>query len=250
MQSSSKISRSLQAGLGVVALVLASAPVAAARPQQASALCTHPFFPVSETAEWHYHAGMPDLPILMGEDVVRQANLTDTGFEQVRRVQQAGTLVQRWTCTPEGLSDMPRDATVAADGAPIGTLQFTDATGITLPLADRWQAGYSWTQGGNGTFDGLDVVPGMNPRSESAIAKTHTIIGQEAVTVPAGTFNAWKIETRSSGPVTLEIAGQKETFEITTLIEAWYVENIGLVKSSSTLDDMVVDTMELMSFQL
>jgi hypothetical protein len=250
MKSSSNIARSLQAGLGVVALVLASAPVASAAPQQASVLCTHPYFPVSETAEWHYRAGMPSLPILMGEDVVRQANLTETGFEQVRRVQDAGTLVQRWTCTPDGLSDMPREASVTADGAPTGTVQFTDANGTTLPLADRWQAGYSWTQGANGTFDGLDVVPGTNPRAQSAIAKTHTIVGRESVTVPAGTFSAWKIETRASGPVTVEIAGQKETFEVTTLIEAWYVENVGLVKSSSSLDEMVVDTMELLSFQL
>ena len=116
-----RLPRTLQAGLGALALVLAASPsatLAAAPAGQIGPLCSHPFFPVSDTAEWHYRAGMPALPILMGEDVVRAANLADGSFDVVRRVSDAGTLVRRWTCTADGLSDLERAASVRADDVP------------------------------------------------------------------------------------------------------------------------------------
>jgi hypothetical protein len=252
--TSFRLLRTMHAGLGALALVLTVSPAAAlaASPAaQVGPLCSHPFFPVSETAEWHYRAGMPSLPILMGEDVVRATNLTEGGFEMVRRVSDAGTLVRRWTCAADGLSDLERPATVVADDAPQaeGTVQYEAATGTTLPRPELWAAGYSWVQTSSGSFAGPDVIPGANPRAESSVPRTHTIVGQEAVSVPAGGFSAWRVQTTATGPVTVEIGGQQQTFEVTNSQTAWYVENVGLVKSTFSTDEMVVDTMELLSYQ-
>jgi hypothetical protein len=252
--TSFRLARTVQAGLSAVALVLAvmpSATLAASPAAQVGPLCGHPFFPVSATAEWHYRAGMPSLPILMGEDVVRAANLAEGSFDIVRRVADAGSIVRRWSCAPDGLSDLERSGSVSVDDAPQieGIVQYDDATGVTLPRPERWAAGYSWVQTSGASFVGLDVVPGTNPRAEGAPARTHTIVGQEQVNVPAGAFTAWRVETTATGPVTVEIAGEKQTFEITNSQTAWYVENVGLVKSSFSTDEMVVDTMELLSYQ-
>jgi hypothetical protein len=247
--TSFRFARTVHAGFSTLALVVAT--LAAAPAGQVGPLCSHPFFPVSETAEWHYRAGMPSLPILMGEDVVRAANLADGGFEIVRRVADAGTIVRRWTCARDGLSDLERAGSVGVDDAPQieGTVLYDSATGVTLPRPERWAAGYSWVQTSGGNFDGLDVVPGTTPRAEGSLARTHTIVGQEQVNVPAGAFTAWRVETTATGPVTVEIAGEKKIYEITNSQTAWYAENVGLVKSTFSTDEMVVDTMELLSYQ-
>ena len=247
-----RIPARLQPGLAAVALTLATTSVASAAPTTAlNPTCSHPYFPVSETAEWHYRAGMPALPILMGEDVVRNTNLATDTFDTERRVADAGTIVRTWVCTPDGLSDMARSGSVRADDAPQaeGTLQNDAASGITLPRPELWQPGYSWVQTANTTFDGPDVVPGTNPRAAASVARTHTIVGQEQVTVPAGSFTAWRVDTTASGPVTVTIGGQTQTFDVTNTQTAWYTENVGLVKSTFSTDDMVVDTMELISYQ-
>src|SRR5688572_12875273 len=48
--------------------------------------CVNPYFPVSESAQWRYKAGMPALPILMSEDLVRFTDISPTGFVQIREV--------------------------------------------------------------------------------------------------------------------------------------------------------------------
>ncbi|MFA5935357.1 MAG: hypothetical protein WC787_00660 [Patescibacteria group bacterium] len=74
-------------------------------------------------------------------------------------------------------------------------------------------------------------------RQKSNIASK--VIGEETVTVPAGTFNALKIEQT----ITMESAVMGA--HSTTTANAWYVKDVGLVKSDSTFGT-TVSTMEAM----
>ncbi len=238
----------LAAVAGALFLTLGAASVQSAAAAEGDP-CTHPFLAPRAGGEWHYRAGMPSLPILASEDVVRYTDVTPTSFVQVREVGgDAGRLVQRWSCGANGLSQTAGPLEVIpTDAGVTGTGRMSDVAGVTLPPPDRWRAGYTWKERFGGQFSGLDVVPGTQPRSEGVVERTHTIVGQEAVTVPAGTYNAWRVDTIGSGQVTVTIGGQPETLDVTNSRTAWYVEGVGLVKSVDSLDDMVIDQMELLS---
>ncbi len=56
-----------------------------------------------------------------------------------------------------------------------------------------------------------------------------TVVGQESITVPAGTFkNAVKVEARMH--MQIHLSGTKKTAIGTDVMTAWFVKNVGLVK--------------------
>jgi hypothetical protein len=55
-------------------------------------------------------------------------------------------------------------------------------------------------------------------------------IGMESVTVPAGTFNAMRVD------FTMAWTSGGEGLDMTYLITDWFVENVGLVKTSAGAD--------------
>ncbi len=77
-----------------------------------------------------------------------------------------------------------------------------------------------------------------------------TVLGQESVTVPAGTFkDAVKVEARMY--MQIHLSGAKRTVQGTDVMTAWFVKGVGLVKYAerqelSPLDDrgVVTDIME------
>jgi hypothetical protein len=77
-----------------------------------------------------------------------------------------------------------------------------------------------------------------------------TVLGQESVTVPAGTFkNAVKVEARMH--MQIHLSSAKRTVQGTDVMTAWFVKGVGLVKyverqELSPLDDrgVITDIME------
>jgi len=77
-----------------------------------------------------------------------------------------------------------------------------------------------------------------------------TVLGQESVTVPAGTFkDAVKVEARMR--MQIHLSGAKKTTQGTDVMTAWFVKGVGLVKyverqELSSLEDrgVVTDIME------
>ena len=77
-----------------------------------------------------------------------------------------------------------------------------------------------------------------------------TVVGQESVTVPAGTFkDAVKVEARMH--MQIHLSGAKRTVQGTDVMTAWFVKGVGLVKyverqELSPLEDrgVVTDIME------
>ena len=77
-----------------------------------------------------------------------------------------------------------------------------------------------------------------------------TVLGQESVTVPAGTFkDAVKVEARMN--MQIHLSGAKRTVQGTDVMTAWFVKGVGLVKyverqELSPMDDrgVVTDIME------
>ncbi len=141
-----------------------------------------------------------------------------------------------WKCTPAGL------ALLAPGGGVSGTISTsglsfefttTDYSGVTLPKSVA--AGDTWTQ--TLTLHGENTLPGGTAVTADGTDTTDfTAAGMESITVPAGTFQAMRIdvvtvftiETTVSGttvPVTLNITGS-----------VWYAPGIGMVKTITTAE--------------
>jgi hypothetical protein len=105
----------------------------------------------------------------------------------------------------------------------------TSNEGITLP--GDIQQGDDWSQ-----TIGVKVSAG-DQTMDFIIDTTYTALGYETVTVPAGTFNALKIEQSA------DMGGSEPTIQ--TL---WYVQDVGLVKSLIEVGETYVN--ELVSYNI
>ena len=95
-------------------------------------------------------------------------------------------------------------------------------TGVSLPAAADWKPGLSWTQvwtlaGRRGLLSGTAVV---SSRSQ--------VLGRESVTVPAGTFAAWKVSIKTVLDAKMGFVPLHQDFPEQT---QWYAENVGLVRT-------------------
>ena len=107
---------------------------------------------------------------------------------------------------------------------------------------------------------GLDFGTDMDRDGENEKADAQgdsTVVGQESVTVPAGTFkDAVKVEARMS--MQIHLSGTNKTAHGTDVMAAWFVKGVGLVKyverqELSPLEDrgVVTEIMEeLESFEI
>jgi hypothetical protein len=79
---------------------------------------------------------------------------------------------------------------------------------------------------------GLDFGTDMDRDGENEKADAQgdsTVVGQESVTVPAGTFkDAVKVEARMS--MQIHLSGTNKTAHGTDVMAAWFVKGVGLVK--------------------
>jgi len=82
---------------------------------------------------------------------------------------------------------------------------------------------------------------------------SYTAIGIENVTVPAGTFDAMKIEVITTININMTIQGSEVPVTVTSTSTSWFAEDVGWVKSDSTSDVLGVpssETIELVSYSI
>ena len=135
------------------------------------------------------------------------------------------TTTESWQCTADGLVQPggPLAATLQNALSGTTTMKLTSMTGVTVPT--NLAAGQSWTQSTN-----FEVTT-----SKGTVTGTITYalqaIGTESVTVPAGTFNAMKVQVNT----TTQANRSGITFTITTNGFEWFATGVGHVKSSENV---------------
>jgi hypothetical protein len=162
------------------------------------------------------------------------------------------TRTQQWTCTPEGL------AALQLGGAPAAmlnsqniqlNLDISNAIGATFP--SQINPGDQWQQ----TMDVTGNVTMMNEEADASgnAQMNFSAIGNESVTVPAGTFDALKVAVN----VTLNVDATYEGITLPVSFSGeytyWFAPNVGWVKSSGTgnvLGSSFTDTTELQSYNI
>jgi hypothetical protein len=191
--------------------------------QASGDLCANPYIPAVEGATWSYtfHTDQGDnTQVDTVTDVGSDAFLVETtrsdGFNYVIT----------WTCTPDGLLWLQTDggmfSAVFQGGGLSESWETVSYSGVSIPKAG--QAGDTWS-----SDQQISVTDSTGTR-DFDIAMNFQAVGMETVTVPAGTFNAMRVD------LTMAWTSGGEGLDMTYLITDWFVENVGLVKTSAEAD--------------
>jgi hypothetical protein len=186
--------------------------------------CGNPYYPVVNGAEWTYNGPKGQFTHSLATGI--------EGAFTIKVESGANTFIIQGLCMEGGdinLLDVPGNSLSYSGDTGKSTMTTTSNEGLTLP--GDIQEGDDWSQ----TIS-VEVSAG-NQKMDYTINSTSTAVGYETVTVPAGTFNALKIEQSS------DMGGPEPTIQ--TL---WYVQDVGMVKSVIDVGQPVVS--ELVSYTI
>jgi hypothetical protein len=185
--------------------------------------CGNPYYPIVDGSQRIYNGPSGEF------SQVIQVN-PDKTFTIDVKAPQSNFLI-KGQCTDAGivLLDVPDTSLSVSDESNSATMTTTSNEGITLP--NEIQVGDTWSQ-----TMGLAFTASEEQTFEYTITTTYTAIGYEEVTVPAGKFNALKIEQKS------EMGGPTPMIQL-----LWYAQGVGNIKTEITLGEEVITT-QLISF--
>ena len=201
-----------------------------ATPATASGLCTNAYYPVREGATWSYKStGGP----------VGEYSFTDT-ISSVRAdgftlSTQIGGLTrnQQWSCKPEGL------VALQFGGAPAAMLNAqniqlelnaNNVNGVTFP--SQINAGDQWQQ--TTAVDGKVTVTNQAGTAKGNAQMNFNALGNERVAVPAGTFDAMKIQVDTTLNVNAKYEGLSLPVKFSGSYTYWFVKDVGWIKAMGT----------------
>jgi hypothetical protein len=226
-----------------------TATVEGSTPTAEQSLCANLYYPVRQGTTWTYKStGGPAGEYSFTDTIT---SVRDDGFTLSTQIGGL-TRTQEWTCTAEGL------AALQLGGAPAAmlnsqniqlNLDLNNTTGVTFPR--QINPGDQWQQ----TMDVAGNVTMMNEEAEASgnAQMSFSTVGNESVTVPAGTFDALKVEVDVTLNVNATYEGLTLPVSFTGEYTYWFAPNVGWVKASGTgnvLGSSFSDTTELQSYSI
>jgi len=216
----------------------------------ATSPCANPYFPVVEGATWTY------LATGTGEDSTWTATVSEvseTGFTLSTQFDELAT-TQQWACTPEGLAALQYgggpEAVITASSL-LGVFETSDASGVSIPaqiqVGDAWQQSFS--------MHGQMVIrEGVTADANGTISQSFVATGLETVAVPAGSFEAMKVDTNIVFDLQLSMGGISLPMNFDAVSTNWWAPGIGWVKSDAAADlegsDSIMWLIELQSYSI
>ncbi|MBF6592891.1 MAG: hypothetical protein IVW51_00410 [Thermaceae bacterium] len=184
------------------------------------AKCDNPFYPVREGWVWTYKSSLD------GKTHTNTlSNVSDSGFTNTIQFDK-GSVESRWRCDSNGLSSLEYGATNFSGKHNQFNLKTVDSKGVMIPT--NLSIGSTWTY--SFTLEG-DMSTG---KINSNVETSSKVVGEETVSVPAGTFKAFKVESTSVMKMSMNINGKTQDLPSNTIKStSWYAPGVGLVKSLS-----------------
>ncbi|MBI5942750.1 MAG: hypothetical protein HY864_00135 [Chloroflexi bacterium] len=216
--------------------------VPAITPAAEAGACTNPYLPVIVGATWNYKltAAVPDT---FTRSIVSS---DETGFVDQDVFGRGVSRQGRWKCENGNLIALdPANGGSASVSSESVTVDFqtTELSGVTLPV--KVNPGDSWTQ--NLTLEGTETINGTQMPARNQLTSTCTAVGTESVTVEAGTFESIRFDCQTIMNISVTMQGNPVGTTLTIDAKNWYVENIGLVKTTTTGNGLD-STVELVSY--
>jgi len=195
--------------------------------------CYHPYFPISDGATWTFDDAES------GGYTLEIAETEEDAFTMIQTLESEDTIFTvDWICSDEGLlrgSFGQVDLFSQAAGEEESEFEFETLIweGETLPSPELMALGHTWTSEYQlaGEMD-LESFAGT---MEVTVSIDHEIGAIEEVTVPAGTFEeAVRVDSIGQIEMVMMMGEMSTPFSGTTFnYSTWYVEGIGMVKSSN-----------------
>ena len=207
--------------------------------------CDNPYYPVLEGSTWNYKGTNSTAGSYSFTDTItslRNDGYTlTTDFESLSRTQE-------WACTPDGLVALQMGGGLSAMGMNL-KVETQNASGVTYPV--NMQAGDTWQY--KLDFTGKMDIAGQSGDATGSTQSDFTALGMENVTVPAGTFNAMKVEIKTTFDASVTFQGMAVPVTFTGTTISWYAEGVGWVKSESANEYMgqsITETIELQWYNI
>ena len=188
--------------------------------------CGNEFFPVVEGRVARYTNDVPGFGVT--EFTQTTTDVTDTAFSVQTDIGDGELLIFSWQCSSEGLLSPELSQLPGAVGL---TIEYTEASGITIPPADRFRPGETWTTHYVATATLGDTGAGAMTMVET-IDLTNEVVGIEAISVAAGDFpEAVRVETTGNVSIAMSLDGAAQPAnDVPMNYTSWYVAGVGLVR--------------------
>lgn len=187
----------------------------------AETACDHPYLPLRSGASWTFAATEGTLTW----SISSAGGSTDSASAVMDVAFPAGSMTTHWTCTPAGIVSYDFGSISAGGIGALVAMDVTETSGVWLPPAELLTPGYSWGI----SYTTAISAPGIGAAVDmtSTTDETMTVVGTETVSVPAGTFQALRVDST----MVSSISGMM--LEVPTMASNstfWYVEGIGIVR--------------------
>jgi hypothetical protein len=184
--------------------------------------CDHPYLPLRTGATWSYASSEGALTWSVAGASSSAATMDFAT--------PLGSLTVHWTCGPEGITSYDFGSISGAGLGGIATIDVVDSSGAWLPPAESLVPGYSWSN--DYTTVVSSSVAGTSLEITISTSESWTVTGMETISVPAGTFDALRID----GTSTSETSGFMGVSlpPSTTSQTYWLVEGVGIVHYTSS----------------
>lgn len=206
--------------------------------------CNNPYMPIIVGATWNYNLTGP-IPDTYVHSILSSDG---SGFTEQDVFGTGVTRQGKWNCENGNLIALNPSgggsASVTTEGVSVD-FQTTAIDGVTLPASIN--PGDSWSQ--SLTLEGTQTINGETFPASNQVTQNCTAIGNESVTVPAGTFDAMRMDCQVTMNITLNMVGSPLSNTISLTNSSWYAINVGMVKTVSTGSGLD-STVELTSYSI
>jgi hypothetical protein len=218
-------------------------------PVAGEGLCANAYYPVREGATWSYKSTGGPAGEYSFTDTI--SSVREDGFTLSSQFGDL-TRTQEWACKPEGLVALqlggPSAATLSSENMQMN-LEVKNVSGVTFPSeinpGDQWQH--------NLDFEGKMTIVNQEGAATGNAQSSFNAIGTESVTVPAGTFDALKIQIDTTLNISVSFQGVSVPVSFSGSYNYWFVQGVGWVKASGTgsvSGTSFSETIELQSYNI
>lgn len=215
--------------------------------KQGAGQCQNAYLPVVQGASWKYENKTES-----GDSSVQTETITrvrENGFDTKMDFGSGVTVERSWECRNDGLVhlDANKNITGSLKGIQVeGKVE--SVSGVTIP-ADL-KPGQTWDQ--KIVYVGTGTSSAKKLTNRGTLSSSCRAVGFEQVQVPAGTFEALKVECSMKYEMNIEL-DKRFTNPVPTSFDSqdthWMVAGVGIVKSKSKTD-IYNSEMNLLSYNI
>ncbi|HXD09352.1 MAG TPA: hypothetical protein VN653_04755 [Anaerolineales bacterium] len=192
-----------------------------------SASCANPYYPVREGSTWTYQStGSPAGNYSFTDTITA---LRPDGYTLTSKFDTL-TRTQEWACKPEGLVALQLGGGALTSQNLKLEVETQNTSGVSYPaniaMGDQWDYALDFT----GKMD----LAGSSGEAKGNDKSHFTALGIESVTVPAGTFNALKVQVDTTLDISVTIQGLTVPVTFSSSYIYWFVQDTGWVKASGS----------------